>query len=236
MKKTNYIKSFLSPVLVLLLCSSIEYAYAQVAPPEPAEPPAILEQQLENLTESADDVVTEDDSYLQELVQFIKEPLNLNYADEGQLQELKLLSPLQINNLIAYRNLLGNLINIYELQAIPGWDVSLTRRIRPYVTVSSKLDVFNSIGSRLQNGENMLLVRGAQVLEKSRGYLPDSSGATNFYPGSPAKILVRYKYIFKNLLQYGITAEKDAGEQFFKGSQKNGFDFYSAISLLETLE
>jgi hypothetical protein len=28
-------------------------------------------------------------------------------------------------------------------------------------------------------------------------------------------------------LQYGIVAEKDAGEQFFKGSQKQGFDFYS---------
>ena len=235
MKKTKYIKSFLPPVLVLLLCSSIEYAYAQVAPSEPAEPPAVLEQQLENLTESADDVVTEDDSYLQELVQFIKEPLNLNYADEGQLQELKLLSPLQISNLIAYRNLLGNLINIYELQAIPGWDVSLTRRIRPYVTVSSKLYVFNTIGSRLQNGENMLLVRGAQFLEKSKGYLPDSSGATNSYQGSPVKILVRYKYIFKNLLQYGITAEKDAGEQFFKGSQKNGFDFYSAHFFVRNL-
>ncbi len=39
---------------------------------------------------------------------------------------------------------------------------------------------------------------------------------------------MRYKHVYKNLLQYGIVAEKDAGEQFFKGGQKQGFDFYSA--------
>ena len=211
----------------MLLCGSVEYAHGQVIPP-------VVEQQLENLTESADDVATEDDSYLQELVHFIKDPLNLNYADEGQLQELKLLSPVQISNLISYRNLLGNFVNIYELQAIPDWDVTLIRRIRPYVTVSSKADGFNSLRSRLKNGENTLLVRGTQVLEKSRGYLPDNTVA-NFYSGSPQKILVRYKYKFKDLVQYGITAEKDAGEQFFKGAQKNGFDFYSAHFFIRNL-
>ena len=28
-------------------------------------------------------------------------------------------------------------------------------------------------------------------------------------------------------MQYGITGDKDSGEQFFKGKQKSGFDFYS---------
>src|SRR5207253_8478418 len=36
-----------------------------------------------------------------------------------------------------------------------------------------------------------------------------------------------YKYNYKNILQYGITGEKDPGEQFFRGNQKAGFDFYS---------
>src|ERR1035437_4864743 len=79
----------------------------------------------------------------------------------------------------------------------------------------------------LKNGERTVLARITQVLEKSKGYLLDGSTANNFYPGSPQKIFVRYKYSYKNLLQYGITAEKDAGEQFFKGAQKSGFDFYS---------
>lgn len=208
---------------------------AQVTPPDPTEPPPVIEQQLENLTQASDDATTEDDSYLQELVQFIKDPVNLNYADEGQLQELKILSPLQISNLMLYRKLLGNFISIYELQAVPDWDIDLIKSLRPYIMVSSKVDVFNSIGSRLKNGRNTILLRDIQTLEKSKGYLENSATVTNLYPGSPQHVLLRYKYIFKNLLQYGITGEKDAGEQFFKGGQKNGFDFYSAHFFVKNL-
>jgi hypothetical protein len=65
------------------------------------------------------------------------------------------------------------------------------------------------------------------VAEKSRGFLADRSTATNFYLGSPQRYFLRYKYVYKNLLQYGFLGEKDAGEQFFKGAQKTGFDFNS---------
>ena len=219
----------------MLASNFIGRAYAQVRPLEPTEPPPVVEQQLENLTETNEDAETEDDSYLQELHHFITDPINLNYADEGQLQELKLLTPIQINNLLIYRNLLGKFIDIYELQAIPDWDVSLIQKLRPYITVTKNIELFNTLSSRLKNGRHSLLLRGTQVFEKSKGYLLNSDSATNFYPGSPQKILVRYKYIFKNLLQYGVTAEKDAGEQFFKGAQKDGFDFYSAHFFVRNL-
>ncbi len=143
----------------MLLCISPKNLRAQETPQDPTEPPPVVEQQLENLTQASDDAATEDDSYLQQLVQYIKDPINLNYADKGQLQELKILSPIQISNLILYRKLLGNFISIYELQAVPDWDVDLIKHIRPYVTVSSKVDVFNSVGSRLKNGRNTLLLR-----------------------------------------------------------------------------
>jgi hypothetical protein len=227
----SYTKSF----LLILAVNFTYYASAQETPLDPTEPPPIVEQQLEDLTEANEDVVTEDDSYLQEMQHFLKDPINLNYADAGTLEQLNLLSPIQISNLLAYRKMLGNFINIYEIQAIPGWDITLIRRIRPYITISQKTDVLNSFGSRFKNGNYSLLVRGTQVLEKSKGYLLDSSVVKNYYPGSPQKILIRYKYKLGNLLQYGFTAEKDAGEQFFKGAQKNGFDFYSAHLFIRKL-
>lgn len=227
----SYTKSF----LLILAVNFTYYTSAQETPLDPTEPPPIVEQQLEDLTEANEDVVTEDDSYLQEMQHFLKDPINLNYADAGTLEQLNLLSPIQISNLLAYRKMLGNFINIYEIQAIPGWDITLIRRIRPYITISQKTDVLNSFGSRFKNGNYSLLVRGTQVLEKSKGYLLDSSVVKNYYPGSPQKILIRYKYKLGNLLQYGFTAEKDAGEQFFKGAQKNGFDFYSAHLFIRKL-
>jgi len=208
--------------------------YAQETKDELTESP-FIEEQMENLTEANEDEISEDDSYLQEMNYFKKHPINLNYADPGLLEQLHLLSPVQISNLLSYRKLLGNFISIYEIQAIPGWDLTLIKRIRPYITVEQKTEIFNSISKRIKNGENTLLIRGTQIIEKSRGYLLDSSDAKNYYPGSPQKILIRYKYKFGNLLQYGFTAEKDAGEQFFKGAQKNGFDFYSAHFFIRNL-
>lgn len=189
---------------------------------------SITEQQLENITENSEDLETEDDSYLQQMVEYLKNPVQLNYADVAQLNELRILTPVQIQNFILYRTLVGKLIDLYELQAVPGWDINTIQKIRSYINVSLQVSAVETIKQRIKKGEHSILLRASQALEKSKGYLLDSSTATNFYPGSPQKILLRYKYSYKNLFQYGIVAEKDAGEQFFKGKQKQGFDFYSA--------
>ncbi|MBK5271890.1 MAG: helix-hairpin-helix domain-containing protein, partial [Bacteroidia bacterium] len=186
-------------------------------------PPA-TEQQLENLTD-ANEEETEDDSYLQELVQFRKTPINLNTADANDLRQLRIVTDLQIENLISYRNLFGKLINIYELQAVPSWDINTIRKLLPFVTIATPVSLSNEAGHRFREGDHTLLLRVAQVLEKSKGFDKSTSGTK--YLGSPQKILFRYRYTYKNLLQFGLTGDKDAGEQFFKGPQNKGFDFYS---------
>lgn len=191
-------------------------------------PSTTTEQQLEAATEGNEDNETQDDSFLQNLQQFLKNPVNLNTADAATLKELIVLTPLQIQNIISYRNLLGKFINIYELQAVPALDIATIEKIRPFVTVSMRVDLFNSFSDRMSGGVHSVVGRVTQVMEKSKGYLVDTSATKNYYPGSPQRYFFRYKYQFKNLLQYGIVADKDAGEELFKGSQKKGFDFYSA--------
>ena len=213
-----------SRFLLLAFCFQLSafLSTAQVIDP----PSNSTEQQLENATENNEDTETEDDAYLQQLVHFIKNPLNLNTAGEEELKQLQLLTALQIENCISYRNLLGNFISIYELQAIPGWSITLIEKIQPYITIQNAAGMFTVVKNRFRGGEHTVLARVAQTLEKSGGYA--FSNTRNYYSGSPLKLLMRYKYQFKNLLQYGVLAEKDAGEQFFKGRQKLGFDFYSA--------
>ncbi len=191
-------------------------------------PPSTVEQQLEAVTENNEDNETEDDSFLQSMQQFLKSPLNLNTADAATLKELLFLKPMQIQNILSYRRVLGKFIDLYELQAVPGLDLATIEKIRPFVTVNAGTDIINSFSDRLAGGTHTILGRVTRVLERSKGYLVDTSTTTNFYPGSPQRYLFRYRYQFKNLLQYGVVAEKDAGEEFFKGSQKQGFDFYSA--------
>ena len=212
-------------ILFCIIILLFTYTYTNAQVPEPIT--NTTEQQLENITANNEDVETEDDSYLQQIQHFLKNPVNLNAASASGLKELRLLTPVQIQNFILYRTLIGKLVDVYELQAIPAWDVQTIQKIRPYISVSLQVELLETLNHRLRKGEHSILIRGSQVLERSKGYLLDSSSATNFYPGSPQKLLFRYKYAYKNLLQYGIVAEKDAGEQFFNGKQKSGFDFYS---------
>jgi len=190
-------------------------------------PNRTIEQQLENATEKNNDTEIEDDEYVQRMVQFLKNPININTADEEMLKELQLLTPIQIQNCISYRNLLGKFISVFELQAIPKWDIELIEKIKPYIIVSDAEGIIEVINHRLKEGSHTLLTRLSQILEPAKGYSIDSNANSNYYLGSALKLLLRYKYQFKNLLQYGALAEKDAGEQFFKGKQKQGFDFYS---------
>jgi len=186
--------------------------------------PPSAEQQLENLTD-AEQAETEDDSYLQQLEQFRKNPVNLNVADINELRELRILTDLQIVNLISYRRLLGKFINIYELQAIPAWDINTLRKLLPFITIVSPVSLKEDLGLRFKDGNQSLLFRFSQVLEKQKGF--DKSTTGTKYLGGPQRIFFRYRYTYKNLLQCGLIGDKDAGEQFLKGSQKKGFDFYS---------
>ncbi len=201
------------------------FSLAKSQTENPVLPGSNTEQQLENLADQQDGE-TEDDSYLQTLVQFRKNPIDLNIADAADLKELRLISDLQIQSFLSYRDLLGKLVSIYELQAVPEWDIEIINRVLPFIKMGNSVSFSEDIGKRLSNGQHSILLRVQQVVEKSDGFLrPDS--IVNKYPGSQQRIFFRYKYAYRNLLQFGITGDKDAGEQFFKGNQKSGFDFYS---------
>ncbi|HQZ50830.1 MAG TPA: helix-hairpin-helix domain-containing protein [Chitinophagaceae bacterium] len=188
------------------------------------EIPITTEQQLENLTD-ANEGETEDDTYLQELENFRRHPLNINTADAEEFKQLRILTDLQIINFITYRNLFGKLISLYELQAVPSWDIGTIKKLVPFITTATAISLKDEAGMRFRDGEHSLLLRGIQVLEKAKGF--DKSTTGTKYLGSPQRVFFRYRYTYKNLLQFGIVGDKDAGEQFLKGAQNKGFDFYS---------
>lgn len=175
------------------------------------------EQALETLAEKEETDI-EDDDLLQQLEAFRQHPVNLNTATQDELQMLQMLNGLQVKALVQYRALLGKFIDIRELQAIPHWDVETIRRVLPYVTIAEpalKVSQLTGLFKNLKNGAGILLVGMSQSLN-------NTTGSTEEYPGSPQKMLVRYRYNYKGLVQFGVLGEKDAGE-----SLRKGFDFYS---------
>ena len=108
-----------------------------------------MEQQLENLSE-AEDSETEDDSYLQQLNQYRRSPLNLNTATETDLAPFRFLTDLQVQQFLQYRRLFGLLVSVYELQAIPGWDAETINRLLPYIIVGPAVNALQDFRSRFK--------------------------------------------------------------------------------------
>jgi len=196
---------------------------------------------LPDITETGRDILedfiqnqdTEDDfdfnAYFEFLEAYRQNPLDLNRASEEELRELLLLTDVQILNLLNYRRSAGDLVSIYELQAIPGFDLPSINRILPYVGINVALDDFQiSRGEMLSRGKNEFFVRYNQFLEEQRGFSDPEDSTDTRYEGDPGRLYFRYQHAYSNKLRYGITAEKDRGEAFFSGSNQQGFDFYSA--------
>lgn len=177
-----------------------------------------FEQRMEQLGDEAPGEMTGED-FFHQLDQYRKHPLNLNRATENELSTLGL-SVLQINNLLWYRQLMGDLISIYELQAIPGWDIELIRRIISLVTTNAEEWEWNFTGKYFADARPLLIVKYSVKAVRAA----DRNAA---YEGDGSTMQIRFRYDHKNLLQLGISADKDAGEALFRKSQKNGFDFYS---------
>jgi len=178
----------------------------------------VIEAMAENVAEG------DDLSELSErLANFRNQPINLNQTTAETLKSLFLLSPLQISNFFSYTSK-NRLLDVLELQAVPGFDVGTINRILPFVTLA-KVEQYKTIKpvELLLAANHDLILRYSSLLEQQKGFknLPGSR-----YLGSAEKLLFRYRYNFQQLISAAIVMEKDAGEQLF--NRKRGPDYLSA--------
>ncbi len=194
----------------------------------------IIEQRIEYLSDATETSDVDYTSVFEQLNYFFEHPINLNRASASELRELSLFTDIQINNLIAHIEKNGKLMSLEELQSVDGFDIETIRLILPFVKVTTDLNNAQlSWKELIKNGENQVFVKWERVLEEKKGFSPTTDSAllaspNSRYLGSGDRIYTRYKYNYGNHMSFGFTAEKDAGEQFFTGSQQQGFDFYSA--------
>ncbi|RLD63287.1 MAG: hypothetical protein DRJ01_04105 [Bacteroidetes bacterium] len=192
----------------------------------------LIEDLIENIAESSDEEL-DYTSLFDDFNFFINNPLNLNIATEEDLEKLHILNDFQIKSLLRYISKNGQMLSIYELQLVYGFTPELIQKILPFITVSSKTEAQKfSLKRAVRYGSNQYFLRVKSTVEDQEGFMPISDSAlmsspNSRYLGNRLKIYTRYKYHYKNKIAYGFTAEKDPGEEFFKGTQKNGFDFYS---------
>ncbi|HEY9046798.1 MAG TPA: helix-hairpin-helix domain-containing protein, partial [Ohtaekwangia sp.] len=164
------------------------------------------------------------------LAQLLARPLDLNRATEEELRFIKILSEGQIRSLLDYRTTAGNLLSVYELQAIPGFDVPFLYRLMPFVTVNDPATRLHaSMLSRIrEESDNYFIARYERVLQRSEGYKGETLEDSKF-KGSPDKLNVRFRCSRPGDFSFGFSAEKDAGEQIVwnPNNKQFGFDYIS---------
>lgn len=215
-----------------LLLLFIVVLSAEIALSQNPKKQQIIEQRIEFIGETLEDSDIDLTTYFDDLFNYYDNPLNLNSATEGELIRLHLMTDVQIVSLLNYRKLYGDFITIYELAAIDELDLNAIELILPFVVVEKVEKDDFKWKNAIRYSRHEIIARYQNTFEEKEGYIvkPDSilaDSPNSQYLGSSDKLYLRYRNRYKDRLSWGFTAEKDAGEEFFRGTQKQGFDFYS---------
>lgn len=213
-------------IIVIFVCTIANFSFGQ-------ERNDIIQQRIEFISEQLETESIDLTNLLEQFNFYFDNPIDLNKATREELIDLSLLTDIQISDLIVHRKLHGKLISIYELQSLKFWDLETIYLVLPFVSLDEKLDGLHlTLKEALREGKFDLFLRFQPTIESKAGYedVPDSllEQSSKYYYGNSHKYYSRFRFSYKTNISVGLTAEKDAGEAFFRGAQKKGFDFYSA--------
>jgi hypothetical protein len=187
------------------------------------------DRQIELIIESmAQSLSGDDDSplLLDDLTRYAENPLNINTASAEELERLNLLTYNQIRNILDYRLKYGSILSNYELNAVDGLTTETIKSLAPFISFEQPED---SSGIKNKRISQRLILRGKTSFPLARGYSSVSENKPAVYTGPPVGLYSRYNLEIPGKLEAGFIADHDAGEEFFKGSNHSGFDYYSGF-------
>ena len=155
---------------------------------------------------------------------------NLNYETAVNILHL---TDYQYYQLQLYIEEYGQLYSIYELDAIEGFSPLERLRLAELSVIAPPPKPRPTFKELWKASKSTLWVRYGQVLEQQAGY---DTARANHYLGSPAHVQFRYDYNIRQQFGFRVAGEKDAGEAFFRGDQKYGFDHYSGSVYVKNIK
>lgn len=207
--------------LIILILFSILFFKVGIS----QEKNEIIQQRIEFIAEQNNSESIDLTVIFEQLNYYFENPIDINNCTFEELEELNLLTDIQIQELIIHEKIFGKFITIYELQTLQYWDLNTIQRLLPFITLNEQINSPNMSFKSISKYAKIQLSNRLQFAPenlKIAEQLPSNSA----YLGSPYRIYSRFKYSYRNNLSIGITADKDAGEPFQK--YNNGFDYYSS--------
>ncbi|SFT91659.1 Helix-hairpin-helix motif-containing protein [Algoriphagus locisalis] len=217
-------------LIVLLSCCLAFSSYAQQPPQKEID----LESFMERLFPVQDEDIDYESIY-EVLLQLYLNPIDINRANAEVLAASYLLDPSQITNLISYRDKFGPLISLYELQAVPGFDIKTIEQVLPFLTLGAGTsNQTQTFWKRIITEEQAyFLLRHRRTWETRKGFTPADTSSTgrisSRYLGDPNEFYLRFRVQHARDFSLGFTLDKDPGEQFIWDGKtaRYGFNFFS---------
>ncbi|MDR0206428.1 MAG: hypothetical protein LBI45_04120 [Bacteroidales bacterium] len=182
----------------------------------------------ENLIDEIENLDFEDEAdFIEHLSDYLEanEKININDLPPEIAFSVLKMTDYQYYHLQKYIAENGFLISIYELATVEGFSIDFVRHIESYVVVEAvekkRKITFKSLFKR---SKHKLLIRYSQTLEEKAGY---NKERRTHYIGSSQMYAFRFNFSASEHVTIGFSGRKNPGEEFFKGSQKQGFGFYS---------
>ena len=145
------------------------------------------------------------------LEQLLQNPLDINVADREQLEELCVLSNFQIESILEYRRVSGNILSAAELSLLHGFSGTMVGILAPFIAFES------GSGERAGKGKSDMLLK-----------LKWKGGEGNeTYLGPQLYNQLKYKWEVPQKWQAGFQLERDAGEKVCAKGQLPMADFAS---------
>ncbi len=169
---------------------------------------------IENLTAN-EDVIENNSEAAENLIMLSKNPFDINKADESLLLSLGFLKEVQIKEILAYKETYGPLINLHELQTLPSMNEQTFLWMKTCLTVQENYTDKNILRNIVGKEQSMLLVR--------YGVAPPNIPAN--WMGTGDKVSIRFQTSIPNKMRFGLSLEKDAGEQIKWNYAENYYVF-----------
>lgn len=186
---------------------------------------------LEDLSLSDDESGARDwENELQELTDLMNNPVNINVATKEQLEQFPFLTDVQIENLLGYVYIHGQMQSIYELQLVEEMDRQTIDYLLPFVCVDpvAGKELFPSWKQVWKYGKHEVLTRFDLPLYTRKGY-------EKTYLGPSVYNSLKYGFHYGDKLYAGVVGEKDSGEPFGALHNRQGYDYYSYYLLIKRL-
>lgn len=167
--------------------------------------------------------------------------ININQTSREELERLNFLNATQIEDIVAYIYFNNEMKTLGELQLIPSLDYQTRSLLKHFLYTGVREENFSiDLKNIAQYGRQEIILRSDIPFYTRSGYKNRSVEELNKYPnrsylGGPLAHSIRYSFNYKNRVLFGLLAENDAGEPFFKSGNR-GYDYYSPYFFLSDIK